>query len=165
MTNNQDNFDNVGFLTEAIRGLFHVAKWLSVMHWLRVVNPLFRPRSAITLDEIYSRDFIKRRGRAIDLYVTVWLFVELVVVSISCLGEVSLVVRLLFAIMMSSRIVEIVQVTVNATLFDALSGRPDVVGSPTRMMVLAGLNFVELLLCFGVFMRLTTKTSWEQGDQ
>jgi hypothetical protein len=152
MSGNQDNFDKVGFLTEAARGLFHFAKWLSVMQWLGLAYPVFRPRSALTMNEIYSLDFIKRRGRAIDLYVVIWLCIEFVVVSISCLGPVSSIVRLVLGIIVSSRILEVVQVTVNATLFDALSGRPDeVVGSRARMLVLAGLNFVELLLCFGVF--------------
>lgn len=151
MTNDQSNPVKLGFLTDGIRLLFQFAIWLSVMHWVSLLNPTLRPRSALNSNEIRSYDFVKRRGRAVDLYVSIWLFVEFVLVCISCLGAVPFGAHLLLTIIVSSRIVEIVQVTVNTTLFDALGGRPDeLVGSRVRMLVLAGLNFVELLLCFGV---------------
>jgi hypothetical protein len=58
---------------------------------------------------------------------------------------------ILLAILPSLRIVEIIQVTVNATLFDALSGRPDeLAASRARMLVLSGINFLELVICFGI---------------
>jgi hypothetical protein len=78
--------------------------------------------------------------------VVIWLFVELVVVGISCLCQLSFAVSLLLAGALSLRILEVLQVTVNATLFDP----DDVVSSSARMLVLAAFNFVELILCFGV---------------
>jgi len=147
MTTNQD----VGFLTEGARRIFHYAKWFSVMPWLRPFNPLFRPRSELKPDEFGKPDFTRRRARAIDLYVTVWLVAELLTVGISCSCQLPCTVHFLVMVFVSLRILEIVQVTVNVALFDALSGRPEeLVGSRTRMLVLAGLNFLELLLCFGI---------------
>jgi len=148
----------IGFLTEAVRRLFHFAKWLSVVSWLGLIYPLFKPRSELKPDEFGQAEFTKRRARAIDLYVTIWLVVELLVVSISCSVDLSFVARLLVAVVVSLRIVEIVQVTVNVALFDAVSGRPEeLVGSRVRMLVLAGLNFLELLLCFGTIYAVNYK--------
>jgi hypothetical protein len=151
MSADKTNLGEFSPITELARRLFHLVKWLSPMPWLGRKYPLFRPRSELTLNEVSSRDFTKRRARAIELYLILWLLVVIALVGISLLGPVSRFVSLLLTIVVSLRIVEIVQVTVNATLFDALSGRPDErVASRVRMLVLAGVNFMELWLCFGV---------------
>lgn len=138
-------------VTALARRLFDLAKWLSPMQWLSVWYPLFKARSALTPEEVQSKDFTRRRARGIEKYMICWLVLELALVIVSCLGPWPTWVRLIVAGIVASRIVEIVQVTVNATLFDALSGRPDErVTSRARMIVLSGVNFVELWLCFGV---------------
>jgi Ion channel len=93
-----------------------------------------------------------------------WLLVELVLVVVSCLGPWPPLVGLLIAAVVFLRIIEIVQVTVNATLLDALKGRADqLVGSTARMLVLAGFNFVELLLCFGIIYATNYKSLMGAG--
>lgn len=142
-------------ITAFARCLFQGAKWLSVMWWLKFINPIFRPRSELTPEEVapteFGRDFTRRRAFAIEMYLIGWLVVELGLVVLSLFGPWKGWVQSLVAAIVGCRIVEIVQVTVNATLFDALSGRPDDrVASRVRMIVLAGINFLELCLCFGV---------------
>jgi hypothetical protein len=76
--------------------------------------------------------------------------VESLAVGVSCLGPWSSFVQVSLAVIMSLRIVEIIQVSINVTVFDASRGRADEgVASRIRMLTLAGINFVELLLCFG----------------
>ena len=151
------NFDQIdvtefGFFTKATRNLFHFAKRLSVMRLLSLFNSDFRSRAELEPAEVSSSEFVKRRARAIELYVSGWLLAEFVIVVLCCMSRRPLIIiSLLLTLLVAIRIVEIVQVTVNATLFDRLTGRPDeVVATIPRMLVLAGINFVELLLCFGV---------------
>ncbi len=147
-------------ITAVARGLFAFAKWLSPMQWLGWVGRrpdstsyfhLFRPRSDLTPAECGSKEFTRHRARAIEMYMVAWLVFELFAVSTVCLGLWQKWFVCIIAVLIGSRIIEIIQVTVNATLFDALSGRPDErVASRARMLVLAAVNFIELLLCFGV---------------
>lgn len=139
--------------------LFELLKWLSVMKWLAVSGRcwpksklgLFRPRSELLQAEVNSDEFTRRRARAIESYLGLWLLLEIAVCVVVCVFPIAEAMAVLITAFASIRILEIVQVTVNATLFDALSGRPDgKVASSTRMFVLAGLNYLELCLCFGV---------------
>ena len=138
-------------VTALARRLFDVAKWLSPMQWLGRQYPLFRSRSELTQAEIQSKAFTKQRARAIEMYMCSWLGIETAIVTTSCLGPWGRWLRVALVLSVASRIIEVIQVTVNATVFDALSGRADeLFASRARMIVLAGVNFVELWLCFGV---------------
>ncbi len=140
-----------GFLTEAVRLVFQFAKYFTVLHVLSLLNPIFKPRSELPRGDIASPEFTRQRAMAVDLYVTFWLIVGCVIVVLSCTVAISPIWRILIVAVAALRIVEIVQVIVNAVLFDAISGRPDeMVASRARMLVLAGINFVELIICFGV---------------
>lgn len=152
MADTQFALAEISPVTETARRLFILLKWLSVMKLLSLRYPILRPRSALTAAEIVDEKFIKRRGPAIEKYILGWLALEVgFAIVISSVSSPPLWVRLVFVISVSVRIVEIVQVTVNAVLFDALSGRADdLVGSRARMIVLAGVNFIELILCFGI---------------
>lgn len=142
-------------ITEGARLLFERAKWLSPMQWLSHRYPLLRSRTALTQQEVHSKKFATRRGRAIEFYIFCWWIVEVIFVVISCLMSWPPWARILFAIPPGLRILEIMQVTVNATLFDALSGRPDeLIGSRARMLVLSSLNYLELVTCFGIIYAL-----------
>ena len=138
-------------LTAALRWLFQEADRLSVRRWLSAWYPRFKPRSKITPAEAKSKEFTRCRARAIELYMTAWLGLELVLVRFSITVAVPEWFCWLATGLALSRIIEVVQVTVNAAIFDALSGRSDVrVASPERMIVLSALNFLELAACFGL---------------
>jgi len=138
-------------LTAAVRGLFQVADRLSVRRWLSPWYPLFKPRSALTPAEVESKEFTRCRARAIDLYMMAWLGLESVLVIFSITIGVPQWFCWLATGLAFSRVIEVVQVTVNAAIFDALSGRPDArVASPERIIVLSALNFLELAACFGL---------------
>ncbi|MFN8546596.1 MAG: potassium channel family protein [Candidatus Eisenbacteria bacterium] len=138
-------------LSEAVRRAFDFVRWLSPMHWLQKQVPSLKPRASISLDEIWSADFMKRRGRAVEIYVLVWILIEMVAVVLATFAAPPNAIKIAIFGLVTLRIIEILQVTVNATVFDRLSGRADnCVSSSTRLLVLAGLNFLELAACFGV---------------
>ncbi len=131
--------------------LFSFIKWLSPMQWISRFFPIYRPRSELTQEEIQSEDFINRRGPSIENYMIGWLIIEILLVILSCIVTWPNWIKIIFGVVVASRIIEIIQVAVNTTLLDALSGRPDErVSSIIRIIVLTGVNFIELLLCFGV---------------
>ena len=153
MTNDEPDPPLAAFspVTALMLWLFAFAKWLSPMQWLGRCYPLLRSRSELTQEEVQCKCFTKRRAHAIEWYMITWLGLELVLVVVSSLGPWPTWVGWLGGLVVASRIIEVIQVTVNATLFDALSGRPEeLVSHRIRMIVLAGVNFVELWLCFGV---------------
>lgn len=141
-------------ITERVRQIFHWAKWLSPQRWLSGVFPLLKSRNMLTPNEVNSKSLKVRRARVIEYYVIVWFTLIVVLFALTCLWPLTgLPPHWLIgpAVIGALRIIEIVQVTVNVTLFDRLSGRPDDgVASSTRVLTLAGINFVELLLCFAV---------------
>ena len=146
----KDRPGSFGFLTETVRKLFQFAKWLSPMRWLALVSDQFRARSELEPTEVLNRQFADRRARAIEKYVLSCLLLELLIAIASCLFRWPSIVGIVLTAILSSRVIEIIQVTVNATLFDALTTKADRgVGTVSRILVLAGINFVELLLCFG----------------
>ena len=138
-------------LTEATRRLFHFLRWLSPMEWLRRLQPVVKPRNMVTPKEAASVAFVSRRGRAIEYYVIACLAAEVLLVASVCLLQLGEFMKVLVVALALLRIVEILQVTVNATVFDQLSGRADNrVASSARMLVLAFINFLELCVCFGI---------------
>lgn len=147
----QSDATRLGPITTLAQWVFSIAKWLAPMHWLRKSCPLLRYRSELSQKEVRSLDFTRRRVKAVDIYVLSYVAVEVVLVTCACLVHLPLVVAWLAILIVGLRIIEIMQVTVNATVFDQLAGRPDNrVASKPRMVVLAILNFAELCLCFGV---------------
>ena len=137
-------------ITETARKCFHFAKRLTFMHLLSKKITLFRPRSALTPEEVGSKDFTRRRAFAVDMYILGWVSAELLLVLASLVGG-AVWIRILTGVLAACRIMEIVQVTVNATILDSLSGRSDErVASRARMVIIAAINFIELCVCFGV---------------
>ncbi len=143
-----------------VRLIFKWLKNLSPMGWLakfgRKRGPesklsLFRSRSELTSEELRTKEFIRERVQFIDYYVIAWLLLELFFVILACLDCGPGWFRVIVAIIAITRIIEIVQVNVNTTVFDYMSGRSDEeVASKLRMVVLSGVNYLELIICFGL---------------
>jgi hypothetical protein len=138
-------------ISDLARRIFATGKTLSPMNWLRPCCPLLKPRNEITPEEVASKDFTRRRAKAVEMYIAGWLIVEVLLVVLVCATGLPALGRVAVGLVVGLRVLEILQVTVNAAIFDSLSGRRDNrVASTTRMVVLAFLNFVELFVCFGV---------------
>lgn len=89
----------------------------------------------------------EKRAFGIDGYIVVWLFIEILFAFLVLVqGRFSM----WFALLFGYRILDIFQSAVNISIFSASSlGHGDKVASVERMIVLAGVNFLELILCFG----------------
>jgi len=121
--------DQTGFLIPALKSISEGMKCISPMRWLAYVVPNFKSSSA----------------SATEKYVLICLMIEVVIglaflVPISRPPFVGWVIGALAVI----RIVEILGRTVDVTY----------VIDPRRTLVLAGINYVELALCFGVIYAL-----------
>jgi hypothetical protein len=114
-----------GFLVPKLKRISGYLKCLSPMCWLRFINSDFKnPSESLT-----------------EKYVLVCLLIELLIVLAFLLPITSQsVVGWVIGILALLRIVEIIGRTVDVTD----------VSSAVRTLVLAGINYVELALCFGV---------------
>jgi len=139
-------------LTRAARWMFTAAIWLSPMQWLRGPVPEFKRRRDLTRQEIESVEFARRRARLVELYLVAWFAIELLAVACVLAAHLNAWAQGIIAVVAALRVIEIVQVTMNTTVFDSMSGRADErVVSRARMIVLAAINYVELVVCFGLF--------------
>ena len=141
-------------IVDIFRDILQFAKWLTPMRWFSPWIPMLRARSELKSGEFDDENFMKARARVVEKYLKWWFFLEAVIVVSACVGTAPrffYFVAIPSMLLASLRIIEIVQVTTNAALFDAVRGRPDeLVISHLRMITLAIVNFVELMLCFGV---------------
>lgn len=90
-----------------------------------------------------------RRAWQVDLFVLASVALELI--AFGLIGRAAAWFRVLLLAIPILRIVNIVEVTVNLNVFDALTSpvRPRV-SSVVRTLVLTGINYGELILCFGI---------------
>jgi hypothetical protein len=156
-------------ITRVVRLLFISASWLSITSLLRFLpKGYFRHRREFTTDEINDHDYSARRGRAIEIYILCWLVVAATCVSLAgpTLGPQS--ARWLVAVLATLRVIELVQAPVNAVVFDAIGGRPEMqVATHIRLLVLTVLNVLELSVWFGVVYALRLnelKNAGGKGD-
>ena len=146
----ENTIGRISPFTSLAAGVFHALKVLSPMKWLEWLSPFLKSRSELADTEL-SKDFTRNRAKCVDYYVAGWLFVEALLVLIVCATRPPELLRAAIAVAAGLRILEIVQVAINVTVFDRLSGRPDNrVASTARLLVMSFVNFAELLVCFGV---------------
>jgi hypothetical protein len=138
-------------ITALVCWLFNVARWLTFLHWRAKKNPHRKARNKVTEEELNKSEYTRWRALWIEGYVILWIAVESVAISMECMGLTRGWLPLVLIFFALWRILDIVQYAVNTTLFDGLSGRPDnCVASRARMIVLAGVNYIELCACFGI---------------
>ncbi len=90
-----------------------------------------------------------RRARRTEYYLLVWMSIEAGLVLLSAMS-VSLPVWIP-AVLVSIRILDIFQSAVNLSVFDQLrTDETIVISSAVRTLVLSFLNYIELLVCFGI---------------
>src|SRR5262245_51354360 len=114
-----------------------------------VMQHVLASRSSLTSEQVNSPDFAANRARKVEYFVLAYLFLD--VLAFASAFTTTNSVRLLFWTWACLRIIDIIQATVNVTLFDRLRNREaDKVASTSRLVVLGFVNFAELLLCFAV---------------
>jgi hypothetical protein len=131
----RDHEHEAGFLIPLVRIIFGVLKYFSVMGLLELRWP--KPPAAVT-----------------ECYVFVWLLVEFIAaLNITKIAGWASWLQIALLALASLKILEIVRVTMSVVLFDE-----GTVASVQRTFILAAINFLELGLCFGFFMRLIAST-------
>ena len=96
------------------------------------------------------RELTMRRGRRIEAYIFCWFVLEAAVVFIAP----SLHGFWLFVLALPAwRVCDLFQSAINVNIFDRLrcGARIHRVASVTRIVILSFWNFIELMLCFGIF--------------
>ena len=140
-----------GPLTAGLHLLLRMLRWISPVWWLGRRWPSFRDQEDLTLEQIRDRKFTRKRIRDVDLYVLIWLVVELILVGIYEEIPVESPWSTVVGVVAVLRIIEVLRVALAAALFDQILRHSDnrVVSSP-RLIVLGMVNFFELILCYGL---------------
>ena len=140
---------DLGVITSCLRRMFRMARWLSLLHILGLKWRHLRSRGDLDPSEFYDKEFCSKRAVAVDLYILAWLTIDLSVMLVACTWQAGYLSKAVLMALSAVRILEIFQTTVNAVLFDGASRFAGVVGSTVRVLVLAGISFSELVVCFG----------------
>lgn len=144
--------EQIGFIASFVSRLFMHLKWLSVQKWLSLVWDIFKTRGELSPKKALDPKFIEKRAPIIELYIMSWYIIEIILMSISCIFSIpSQFIKWFSYLMAFLRIVEIMQVTINTFIFDRVTGRTDrVMASSIRTVVLSVINYLELMVCFGL---------------
>lgn len=141
--------DDSPILTLA-RGVASVSRWVTVQWWLHWLFPNLRDRNDIPEREVVDVAATRRRAIAIDVYVLVWLAFELgALVVVSC--DPAPFVLAIVQVFVVSRVIDMLRAGISTALLDQTAGRPDnLVASPPRLVLLSVINYLELVVCFGL---------------
>lgn len=147
--------------TEAIKHL-HSISWLaglveSAFFLLQRFSPerLFTwSRSDIQNhfpEDVSRKENARRRGRAIEKYILGWLIIESAT-ALACAVTTRLSILIPLGALVSIRLLDIIQMTVNLTLFDHLRIHTHKywVESSVRNLILSMVNYAEMMVGFGV---------------
>lgn len=133
-----------------ITWFFERVFWM--LHQLSPARLVRRSRSAHVSSEAFRADphaSTVRRSRRVEAYIIAWFVMEAALVGTAAahLAWPLWVPRLIVIV----RILDIFQQSVNMSVFDQLrSDERLVISSAVRTLVLSFLNYVELLVCFGI---------------
>jgi potassium channel LctB len=95
--------------------------------------------------------YAKRRATQVDAWVAGYVIAECVSLAAIAVCGGAILTAVLVSVIAAIRVIEILVVAVNATMFDALRIKgPMVMASFVRTVVLVSINYVELVVCFGI---------------
>ncbi len=142
----------LGYLSYLVAIIFRILQKLSPQVF--IAN---RAESFAKITSDISSDDLKKltvkRANKIDFYIIVWLVIELASVIISTNILDNCYVKYLLLTLITFRILDIVQININLSLFDIfyIEKRINYMASVVRTIVNTTINFFELIVCFGVF--------------
>lgn len=143
---------------------FTLERVFAALQYLFPIVYLLRSRSAVQLAQgrrQLSRREALRRGRQLELYLFVWVVIELVILFFS--PTWSKLARGCGTVVAAYRVADIVQTAVNVNIFDRHRVRSrHRVSSVTRLALLALWNYFENALCFSaIYTATSTSSLWE----
>lgn len=145
--NRQDALKNLGIITRGVERFFYFVQFLSL------ANLLFSQRAASIADYDKKKDIeaVRKRSRAIERYIVIWLVLECAALAI--IPGASKPWTTISLALVTYRIFEIFQAVININLFDPLnatSRSKNWVASVPRMVILSIWNYFEAVVCFSV---------------
>jgi len=124
--------------------VFHLLSFLPPQIFLRW---MVGGRDRITREQWESREFTIKRARNVEYFIAACALLDVAAfVSTSSPASITRAVAVAWACL---RVIDILQATVNVTLFDELRERTDRrVTATVRLVILAFVNYLELIICF-----------------
>ncbi|MCZ7613196.1 MAG: ion channel [Ignavibacteriaceae bacterium] len=153
--------DNIKLLRKVSPITYFIERVFYCLQYLSIANLAFGTRTKIhnkyanKSDEEFAAAS-KKRSRQIDYYVIVFIFLELI--SLSIVSSTSTFINLLAVIIVIYRAIDIFQSVVNMNIFDQLrvtASRGHKTATTERALVLSVVNFIELAFCFSVLYYFT----------
>jgi hypothetical protein len=134
-------------ISYAIERLFHALASLSPE---RLAGPTRVRIQAAHSDTVSRLSAARRRGRRVEAYLCAWLALEAAAMAFgtTCRNPW---VTFAFTALMAGRILDIIQITGNVSLFDRLkiNWRYYYIENTVRTILLSLINYLEFILCFG----------------
>jgi potassium channel LctB len=134
-------------ISYAVERVFHALALLSPE---RLAGPT-RERIQAKHADVFSRlKAARHRGRRVEAYLCVWLAIEAAAVAFGTTSRHGWLTGIFLALM-AGRILDIIQITGNISLFDRLklNWRYYYVENTVRTILLSLVNYVEFIVCFG----------------
>ena len=133
-------------LTWVVERIFRGLQLASPASWL--------VKSRVDISNAQANDpaYTKQRAFRVEVYVVCWLFIEALMVAAFVWSPFGRAITALIASIAIARAADVFQTTVNVALFDAFrlqDRRAHQAAGIERLAVLAFINFLELLVCFG----------------
>lgn len=136
-------------ISYAVERVFHALALLSPE---RLAGPT-RVRIQAQHSESWSRlKAARRRGRRVEAYLCAWIAIEAAAVAFGTTCRNPWITGA-FTALMAGRILDIIQITGNVSLFDRLkiNWRYYYVENTVRTILLSLVNYLEFIVCFGFF--------------
>lgn len=135
---------NSGFITVFVIYLFNLLKFVSLMKILSFFIPAYKSRGELNESEFRNSAFTHKRALLIDLYVSFWIFFSIIsFIFLSLLQHSFLPCYLKEFILVFSliRIIEILQVNINLTIFDNIKRPDQIVANSHRAVIMIVINY------------------------
>lgn len=156
--NKNENIKNIGPITYALFKVFDSLNCTSPSYFI-LNNRRNMHASLKHMNQQEVLDTTIDRAKKVDLYLLCSIGIEVILaVIIPWLRNLQCSIFILIVgIILAIRLIEIIQINVNLSLFDSLAVKdassfyPHSMASPTRTLINMVLNFMEIVILFGVF--------------
>ena len=145
----KEDLKDYGFLAYIAERFFRALQYLPPQ--LLLSNRADVQKTYTTVDNKVKKKMIRRRARKVDLYISSWIAFEVFAAYIIIrIPSISSTFKTIVIILLIMRLIDIIQVNVNLSVFDYLrTKKNDYVASLVRVLVNTMINYFEMIICFG----------------
>lgn len=133
--------------------VYGIERFFYYIQYLSICNIFFQTRSQWSRQSKTKEEFrrnTKLRGNKTDIYISSWWLIEFI--GFTTTSTASHCTTILIQILIYYRLFDITQAAVNMNIFDPIRipQKGQYVSSATRSLVLGCLQYIEIILCFGI---------------